>query len=73
MSASLDSQPSLTSSAEMARVAPAGLEPGQREVVAGRYRLLEHIAEGGMGSVFVAEHTLSQKRMALKVVHPYLC
>lgn len=73
MSVSLDSEPSLTPSAEMARVAPAGLEPGQRDVVASRYRLLQHIAEGGMGSVYVAEHTLSHKRMALKVVHPYLC
>ncbi|MBX3269170.1 MAG: protein kinase [Sandaracinaceae bacterium] len=73
MSASPHSEPSLTTSGEMARVAPAGLAPGMREVVAGRYRLLQKLAEGGMGSVFIAEHTLSQKRMALKVVHPYLC
>ncbi|MGE0784989.1 MAG: serine/threonine-protein kinase [Sandaracinaceae bacterium] len=52
---------------------PAGLEDGQRTLVAGRYRLVEHIAEGGMGSVYVAEHTLSRKKLALKVVHPYLC
>ncbi|MCC6874726.1 MAG: protein kinase [Sandaracinaceae bacterium] len=52
---------------------PAGLGPGERSVVAGRYRLLEEIAEGGMGIVFKAEHTLSKKKLALKVVHPYLC
>ncbi|HJL19477.1 MAG TPA: serine/threonine-protein kinase [Sandaracinaceae bacterium LLY-WYZ-13_1] len=73
MGAPADSEPSLTASGEMGGAAAAGLGPGQRNVVAGRYRLLEHIAEGGMGSVFVAEHTLSRKKLALKVVHPYLC
>src|SRR5690606_13157209 len=73
MSAPLESEPSLTASAEVAAAAPAGLEPGQRNVVAGRYRLVEFIAEGGMGSVFRAEHVLSRKKLALKVVHPYLC
>lgn len=51
----------------------AGLGPGYRDVVAGRYKLIEHIADGGMGSVFIAEHVLSHKKMAMKVVHPYLC
>ena len=73
MSAPLESEPSLTSSAEMAAAGPAGLEPGQRAVIAGRYRLVEFIAEGGMGAVFRAEHVLSRKKLALKVVHPYLC
>ena len=60
--------------ADIAAPAPtAGLGPGQRRSVAGRYLLLEHIAEGGMGSVYVAEHALSKKKLALKLVHPYLC
>ena len=63
----------MTTSGERVSAAPAGMEKGMRQVVAGRYRLVRKLAEGGMGSVFIAEHTLSRKRMALKVVHPYLC
>lgn len=73
MSAPLESDPSLVASAEGSTAGPAGLEPGQRNVIAGRYRLVEFIAEGGMGSVYLAEHVLSRKKLAVKVVHPYLC
>ncbi|MEQ8895045.1 MAG: serine/threonine-protein kinase, partial [Sandaracinaceae bacterium] len=85
MGAPADSEPSLEGpepdvdigvdiAADIAAPAPtAGLGPGQRRSVAGRYLLLEHIAEGGMGSVYVAEHALSKKKLALKLVHPYLC
>ncbi len=73
MSAPLKSEPSPATSGEVATAGPAGLGPGERDVVAGRYRLLEHIAEGGMGVVYRAEHVLSRKKLALKVVHPYLC
>jgi serine/threonine-protein kinase len=73
MSAPAESEPPLTSSAEMAAAGPAGLGPGERDVVAARYRLLEFIAEGGMGAVYKAEHVLSRKKLAIKVVHPYLC
>lgn len=38
------------------------------DVVAGRYRLLEIIGVGGMGTVFLAEHTAIGKRVALKVL-----
>jgi len=69
----IDGEPSVTESGEQMRAAPAGLEPGMRTVVAGRYRLLDEIAEGGMGAVYVAEHTLSKNRVALKVLHPHLC
>ena len=72
MGAPADSEPELTSS-ETGTAGSAGLGPGQRSVVAGRYRLVEHIADGGMGSVYVAEHVLSKKKLALKVVFPYLC
>jgi len=72
-----DSEPSREAAEPDLEPAPgtttAGLGPGQRRSVAGRYTLLEHIAEGGMGSVYVAEHALSKKKLALKLVHPYLC
>jgi serine/threonine-protein kinase len=41
-------------------------------VVAGRYKILQRIAEGGMGVVYKAEHTLSRKKLAIKVLHPHL-
>ncbi len=34
----------------------------------GRYKLLGHIGTGGMSSVYLAEHTLMQRRVAIKVL-----
>ena len=40
-------------------------------VIAGRYKLLEQIGEGGMGAVWVAEQTEPVKRrVALKLIKP---
>jgi serine/threonine-protein kinase len=38
------------------------------DLVAGKYRLLDIIGEGGMGVVYLAEHSLIEKRVALKVL-----
>jgi len=39
------------------------------EALLGSYRLLEKIGEGGMGTVWVGEHTLLGKRAAIKILH----
>jgi serine/threonine-protein kinase len=41
-------------------------------VLDGRYRLLAHLATGGMGAVFRAEHIYMRKAVALKVLRPEL-
>jgi serine/threonine-protein kinase len=38
----------------------------------GAYRVLRLLGEGGMGSVWLAEHTMLQRRAAIKVLHPEL-
>ena len=36
----------------------------------GAYRVLQQIGEGGMGTVWLAEHTMLGRRAALKLLHP---
>jgi eukaryotic-like serine/threonine-protein kinase len=40
------------------------------QVISGRYLIRELLGEGGMGSVYLAEHTHMKKRVALKLLHP---
>ena len=35
----------------------------------GAYRVLRQIGEGGMGAVWLAEHTMLGRRAAIKVLH----
>jgi eukaryotic-like serine/threonine-protein kinase len=45
-------------------------DPLVDSVVAGRYRIIKLLGEGGMGSVYLAEHVAIEKKLALKVLHP---
>ena len=40
------------------------------EVVAGKYRLLTLLGAGGMGAVYEAVHQFTQRRVAIKLMHP---
>jgi serine/threonine-protein kinase len=46
--------------------------PRVGDVVAGKYRIESVIGEGGMGAVFAATHTVTEKRVALKWMRPDL-
>ena len=48
----------------------AELESGK--VIAGKYRLLQPISEGGMGAIWRAQHTQLEAPVAIKVVHASL-
>jgi len=47
-------------------------DPLLGKIVGERYRLLARIGEGGMGTVYRAEHIVLRKRMAVKVLRPEL-
>ena len=45
-------------------------DPLLGSVLAGRYRILAPLGEGGMGRVYAAEHITIEKRVAIKVLRP---
>src|SRR5262245_9539957 len=44
-----------------------GFQPG--DIVDGRYRVIRELADGGMGTVFLARHTLIMRPVAIKLLH----
>lgn len=48
------------------------IDPLIDQVVADRYRVIRKLGEGGMGSVYLAEHVVIEKKLALKVLAPEL-
>jgi serine/threonine-protein kinase len=59
---------------EADQAAPAAFEPTALigQVLDGRYLLSAHLATGGMGSVFRAQHVYMRKDLAIKVLRPDL-
>jgi serine/threonine protein kinase len=42
------------------------------DIIEGRYRIIKTLGAGGMGTVFLAEHALIKRRVAIKILHPEL-
>jgi len=52
--------------------APGAEDPLLGRVLSERYRILRKLGEGGMGVVYLAEHVVIEKKIALKVLFPDL-
>src|SRR5262249_34558183 len=71
-------EPILRSAAELRPVTMAELDPRTApsadpligRVVSDRYRIVRKLGEGGVGSVYFAEHLLVNRKVALKVLLP---
>ncbi len=47
--------------------------PKVGDVLAGKYRILQNLASGAMGVVFLGEHVFLHRKVAIKVLRPELC
>jgi len=48
------------------------ISPEEVKVLAGQYRLLEKVSEGGMGVIYKAAHQTLGQVVSIKVLHPEL-
>ena len=53
------------------RRAPCAMLGRMSRVVGGRYELLKKLGAGGMGAVYLARHTTTYSRCALKLIHDH--
>src|SRR3954462_6387115 len=51
---------------------PSSEDPLLGKVLSDRYRILKKLGEGGMGFVYLAEHVVIEKKIALKILFPDL-
>jgi serine/threonine protein kinase len=42
------------------------------DTLEGRYKIIKTVGEGGMGTVYLAEHMLIQRKVAIKILRPEL-
>ena len=52
--------------------APKGRDPLLGKSIGGRYRVMDLVGKGGMGAVYEAVHTSTEKRVAIKVLNEQL-
>jgi len=53
-------------------VSPAAQADLVGHVIGGRYRVVSHLGEGGMGQVYLAEHVRMKRKSAIKIMRPAL-